>query len=365
MTPTSAQLTATPTTLAKESKLKEGYVVDQSDRPTVGHNEFSDEIPVISLVGIDDGDRRPEIMGKIVAACEEWGIFQLVDHGVDDHLIELMTHLSRQFFALPDQEKLHFQAAPGKKGGFLVSSHLQGEAVANWREFVLFFTYPINDRDYSRWPNKPEEWRAVVEAYGEKVMGLALKMLELLSEGLGLDRDALGKSLGDAAQQHLVVNHYPNCPQPELAVGLKRHTDPSCITLLLQDDVGGLQATKDDGKTWFTVRPIKNALVMNLGEHMKYMSNGRFKSADHQAVVNSEETRMSIAVFTNPANEAMVYPLNLKQGDKSLLEEPITYADMNTRHKNLYLEIVRLKKLAKQENWSQELLDYNLSQLKF
>lgn len=145
--------------------------------------------------------------------------------------------------------------------------------MANWRELVLFFTYPEQARDYSRWPNKPEEWRAVTEVYAEKLRNLSCKMFELLSEGLGLEKDAIGKSLGDI-NQHLVVNHYPKCPQPDLAIGLKRHTDPSSITLLLQDHVGGLQATKDGGKTWITVRPIKNALVLNLGDHI-YVSYKR------------------------------------------------------------------------------------------
>lgn len=159
------------------------------------------------------------------------------------------------------------------------------------------------------------------------------------------------------------MNHYPKCPQPELAVGLKRHTDPSSMTMLVQDHVGGLQATKDAGKTWATVRPIKNAFVVNLGDQLYWMSNGRFKSADHQAVVNADSDRMSIAMFFNPENEAKVYPLKVKEGEKPLLEEPITFAEMTTKHDNLYLDRVKIKKLAQKENWSQEELNRKLSEL--
>ncbi|MBO8907890.1 isopenicillin N synthase family oxygenase, partial [Staphylococcus aureus] len=90
-------------------------------------------------------------------------------------------------------------------------------------------------------------------------------------------------------------------PQPDLTLGLKRHTDPGTITLLLQDQVGGLQATKDGGQTWITVQPVEGAFVVNLGDHGHFLSNGRFKNADHQAVVNSNFSRMSIATFQNPA----------------------------------------------------------------
>lgn len=121
-----ANATATLAALAEQNFLHQKFIRDVNERPKVAYNHFSHDIPEISLAGIDEtGENRAEICRKIVAACEEWGIFQVVDHGVDSDLIADMTRLAREFFDFPDEEKLRFDMSGGKKGGFLVSSHLQ------------------------------------------------------------------------------------------------------------------------------------------------------------------------------------------------------------------------------------------------
>jgi naringenin 3-dioxygenase len=110
---------------SSEATLRPSFVREEDERPKVPHDSFSDEVPVISLDGIDDGARRAEIRARVAAACEDWGIFQVVDHGVDAALVAEMARLAREFFALPPQEKLRFDMSGGKKGGFIVSSHLQ------------------------------------------------------------------------------------------------------------------------------------------------------------------------------------------------------------------------------------------------
>jgi len=78
--------------------------------------------------------------------------------------------------------------------------------------------------------------------------------------------------------------------------------------------------------------------------YMQYLNNGRFKNADHQAVVNSNYSRLSIATFQNPAPDATLYPLKIREGEKSVLEEPITFAEMYRRKMSKDLEIARTKK---------------------
>ncbi|KAH9312608.1 hypothetical protein KI387_027643 [Taxus chinensis] len=321
------------------------FIRDEDERPKVAYNNFSKDIPIISLEGIEGKDRE-RVKEEVSNACKEWGLFQVVNHGVPKELVQTMNQLAREFFALPAEEKLKYDMRGGKRGGFVVSSHLQGEAVLDWREICTYFSYPLHQRDYTRWPEKPEGWRDVVDKYSGALMNLACKLLEVISEALGLDAEAVTKACVEMDQK-VVINYYPKCPQPDMTLGLKRHTDPGTITILLQDHVGGLQATKDDGLNWITVEPVEGAFVVNLGDHMHYLSNGKFKSADHQAVVNSNSTRLSIATFQNPAQDGIVYPLKLEEGEQCMMEEPITFAQMYSRKMGRDIELARQKKLAK------------------
>ncbi|KAL9229722.1 hypothetical protein vseg_005158 [Gypsophila vaccaria] len=334
----------TLTELKDEKCINQSFVRDEDERPKVAYNEFSDDIPVISLNGIDDEKERSNIRGKITEACETWGLFQVIDHGVDLGHVSEMARLCTEFFNLPAHEKQRFDTSGGKPGSFFVSSPFKGELVQNWRETVTQCTYPIKSGDYTLWPDKPEGWRKVTKEYSENMMGLSERLLGLLSEAMGLETEALSKACVEM-DQRVMINYYPKCPQPDLTLGLLRHTDPGTITLLYQDHVGGLQATRDDGLTWITVPPLPGALVVNLGDHAYYVSNGRFTSAEHRAVVNSNQGRLSIATFQYPTAEAMVYPLTISQGEKPVMEEAITFAEMYRRKMSKDLELPRLKKL--------------------
>lgn len=102
--------------------------------------------------------------------------------------------------------------------------------------------------------------------YCKKVRGLAVRLLQGISESLGLERDYINKALAKHGQ-HMAINYYPPCPQPELTYGLPGHADPNVVTLLLQDDVGGLQVLK--GGKWVAVKPIPHTFIVNLGDQMQ------------------------------------------------------------------------------------------------
>lgn len=109
--------------------------------------------------------------------------------------------------------------------------------------------------------------REIVRNYCIEVRQLGYRLQELIAESLGLEKDYIKDVLGEQGQ-HMAVNFYPPCPEPELTYGLPGHTDPNALTILLQDlQVSGLQVLKD-GK-WVAVKPHPNAFVINIGDQLQ------------------------------------------------------------------------------------------------
>uniref|UniRef100_J3MD02 Fe2OG dioxygenase domain-containing protein n=1 Tax=Oryza brachyantha TaxID=4533 RepID=J3MD02_ORYBR len=102
----------------------------------------------------------------------------------------------------------------------------------------------------------------------------------------------------------MASHYYPVCPEPERTMGIVPHTDPGVLTILAQDDIGGLQVkhTDEDGASyWVDAKPLPGALVINVGDLLQIMSNDKYKSVEHRVVMNlREEPRVSSAIFYNP-----------------------------------------------------------------
>ncbi|MCO5608753.1 hypothetical protein L7F22_062968 [Adiantum nelumboides] len=160
-----------------------------------------------------------------------------------------------------------------------------------------------------------------IKGYSEHMKLLAQRLLSLISESLGLKPSYIQNAIGEP-YQNISLNYYPPCPQPELTLGLQSHSDLGAITLLLQDDVGGLQVCVDG--TWFAVQPIPGALVVNLADQLQILSNGRYKSIEHRAVVNQNKSRISIATFYDPAKKVVISPASELVGS----DHPAMYKDV-------------------------------------
>ncbi|XP_038876327.1 protein DMR6-LIKE OXYGENASE 2-like [Benincasa hispida] len=282
------------------------YIRPISDRPNFSDVQQSDgySFSVIDLNGLH-GPSRSDIVDQIGRACERDGFFLVKNHGVSEEMSNGMMSLAREFFRMPEAERLKsYSDDPTKKTRLSTSFNVKTEKVANWRDFLRLHCYPLH-LYVNEWPSNPPSFRKEVAEYCTSMRQLTLKLLEAISESLGLPKDSIANSIGSHGQ-HMALNYYPPCPQPELTYGLPCHTDPNLITLLLQDQIPGLQVYHDGA--WVALNPIPDTFIVNIGDQMQVLSNDRYKSVLHRAVVNNVTERISIPTFYCPSPEAMIGP---------------------------------------------------------
>lgn len=285
------------------------YLVSEQDRMKFEDNSCdARQLPVIEMDGVD-GERRGLVVQQIRSVCEEWGFFQVKNHGVPSSLMKRMQGEIREFFELPYEEKNKIRARTDGSTlpdeGYSDRVGLK-EGSANWSDRLRLYTLPAPSRRYELWPKHPPSFRETLEEYCEEQDKLMSRISELISEGLGLRTSYLNDYFAGKYQQQMQVNYYPPCPQPDVTMGLRKHSDNNLLTLILQDSTAGLQVKKDG--QWITVKPTEGWFVVNVGDQIEILSNGRYRSAEHRAFVSSKP-RISIATFSMPSNETVVSPI--------------------------------------------------------
>ncbi|GAV81511.1 2OG-FeII_Oxy domain-containing protein/DIOX_N domain-containing protein [Cephalotus follicularis] len=298
------------------------FIQEQEHRPKLSIIE-AEGIPLIDLSilnetqdanssGIDD------LVKEIGSACEKWGFFQVINHGVPLDKREKIFDASRKFFAQPLEEKRKIKRDEVNVLGYYDTEHTKN--VRDWKEV---FDYTVenptivpashdDDKEttewYNQWPKYPSELRETMEEYAKEMVKLSYKLMELIAQSLGL----VGHRFSGFFKDHtsfMRLNHYPPCPAPHLALGVGRHKDGGALTVLAQDDVGGLEVKRKSDGEWIRVKPTPNAYIINVGDIVQVWSNEKYESVEHRVMVNSEKQRFSIPFFFNPAYDTIVKPL--------------------------------------------------------
>ncbi|GLT39994.1 hypothetical protein SLA2020_141570 [Shorea laevis] len=295
------------------------FIQDREHRPKLSPIE-AEGIPLIDLLPLTTSlDNTDSLVSEIRDACKNWGFFQVINHGVPLEKRQRIEDAARKFFALPLEEKRKVRRDEMQVLGYYDTEHTKN--VRDWKEvFDLTVDDPIRvpastDLDekeviewHNKWPEYPPELREACEEYAEEVSKLSHKLLELIALSLGLPADRFHGFFKEQTT-FIRLNHYPPCPVPHLALGVGRHKDSGALTVLAQDDVGGLEVRRKSDGEWIRVKPTPDAYIINVGDIIQVWSNDMYESVEHRVMVNSERERLSIPFFFNPASYTMVKPL--------------------------------------------------------
>jgi len=233
---------------------------------------------------------------KTAAAATEWGFFQVVNHGISETLVDKVREQAESFFALPMASKEAILRTRENPWGYY-----NNELTKNQRDKKEVFDYTSGGRDSiykacNRWLDFDPQFRNVMEDYRDACVGLSLRLLEAFCRGLGLPADFLNTDFHPSHTGFIRLKYYPVkdplhdrtdvTHRDDAGLGVRHHTDTGALTVLLQDDVGGLQVHKD--RHWHDVPSVRNALVINTGDMMQVWSNDVYHAALHRSIGWSE-----------------------------------------------------------------------------
>ncbi|XP_044504027.1 1-aminocyclopropane-1-carboxylate oxidase-like [Mangifera indica] len=258
--------------------------------------------PVINLEKLN-GEERASTMEKIKDACENWGFFELVNHGISTEELDNLERKTKELYRKCMEQK--FKELVASKALEGVQTEIKDK---DWES--TFFVSHLPESNINELSDLDDEYRRVLKEFASKLEKLAEELLDLLCENLGLEKGYLKKTFYGSKGPTFgtKVSNYPPCPKPDLIKGLRAHTDAGGIILLFQDDkVSGLQLLKDG--QWIDVPPMQHSIVVNLGDQLEVITNGKYKSVEHRVVTQTQGAgRMSIASFYNPGSDAFICP---------------------------------------------------------
>ncbi|KAG5627047.1 hypothetical protein H5410_012265 [Solanum commersonii] len=242
------------------------YILPPSLRPNGA--EYNTCLPIVDLSYLQHPLLRPQIIQEVHLACKKFGFFQVVNHGIPISVMKDTIDAASEFFNLPTEEKRNLLSSnvhdPVRYGTSL--NHVK-DKVYFWRDFLKHYANPTSTwLDF--WPSNPTGYKKKMGNYTVAAQKLQEELMEVIFESLGLNSNYLHEDIAEGSQV-MAVNCYPACPEPDLTLGLPPHTDYVAFS--------------------------STHLIVQLGDQMEVLSNGRYKSVLHRATVNSEKKHISIA----------------------------------------------------------------------
>jgi len=281
--------------------------------------EFTD-IPVLDLAPLVAGEDTTQLAKDFAKAYGETGFGYVVNHGVDPALRHAIFEASRRFHALPLEAKTAIALNKTHRGYIAINTSTDVNSdLANVTKpnqsasFMMMREDAAADPDVylsgpNQWPDL-DGFRAACEAYVTAMSALGMDLMRLALEAIDVTDHSILKAF-DTPTLWLRLLHYPpQSPQaPDDLYGSAPHRDFGCLTLLATDDVGGLQVQTPAGH-WVDAPPMEGALVVNVGDMLHRLSNGRLLSTPHRVINATGRERYSVPFGVDPNVMTEIAPL--------------------------------------------------------
>ncbi|WP_117234975.1 isopenicillin N synthase family dioxygenase [Vibrio maerlii] len=296
-------------------------------------------LPIIDISALANPDTTQwqDVVEAIDKACRDTGFFYVTGHGIPEQQFASVEAMASQFFALSEQEKqkINIQHSANHRGwGQVSAEQLDPNGPKDFKEtFDMALDLSPYHPQVSRCPDlygpnqypNLEGFVSLVHQHYELTMQVGLRILKAMAIALKQPEDFFTQSF-NLPISVLRFIHYP--PQESMSNGAGAHTDYGCITLLYQDQTGGLQVQGVDGE-WVDAPPVENSFVVNIGDLMQRWTNDRYKSTAHRVTSPTQGvTRFSMPFFVEPDFDTVVKTLDSCLAlDEETRYPPITAGD--------------------------------------
>ena len=285
-------------------------------------------VRVVDIGPLLEGGNPQRVADEIGLACRECGFFYVTGHGVDQGLQQRLEALSRQFFAQPLDAKMAIRmelGGPAWRGYFPVGQELTS-GKPDLKEGLYFGAELSEDHPLVRvraplhgrnlFPPGMPEFRDVVLAYIDAMTSLGHTLMAGVALSLGLERTYFAERYTTDPLILFRIFNYPpdrsvDAPEPQWGVG--EHTDYGLLTILKQDDAGGLEVKSQ--AQWILAPPIPDTFICNIGDMLDRMTGGLYRSTPHRVRNVARRDRLSFPFFFDPNVAARIQPIALPDAE--------------------------------------------------
>ncbi|MGH1577921.1 isopenicillin N synthase family dioxygenase [Planktotalea sp.] len=304
-------------------------------RDTFGAAKSLDTIPIIDISDAMDGSDLSKVAKDIHVAATTSGFFYIRNHGIDPALMQQAFQISKDFFAASSTIKETVAVNTDQRGWMKPGmSRLAGSKTHDLKE-VFFWGAETSPKDpdlgkplvaVNQWPDEafPRLHKELIPYY-DAICDIGRKLMSALALSLDMPKDFFASAYEKPLARGQLVYYPPSTAQDEAEerFGVAPHTDFGVLTLLLQDQSGGLQVRTKSGE-WAEAPPIEGTLVCNIGDLLARWSNDRFASTLHRVINRTPNARYSIPVFFDPHTDTVVDPRHLGTPDNEAKYPPVT-----------------------------------------
>ena len=293
-------------------------------------------IPVIDVSPLASGEPAAyeKVSKALCEAAATVGFFYIQNHGIPQTQFDELFAVAKNFFAAPYEQKQTVTISPFHRGWLEIgAAKMYGSDESDYKEsFVWGLDVPPDDPDFlagdrllapNQWPEFLPQMQDKLMRYFNATQACGQRILQAFAIGLGIEPDYFLTHFDKPVSRGSLI-YYPPRSAGSRSFGAAPHSDYGTLTLLAQDDVGGLEVRTKSG-AWIKVKPIRESFVVNVGDLLARWSNGQFASTPHRVVNPAGKARYSLAMFIDPNWDSVVEPV-VRPGEQAR-HEPVRCVD--------------------------------------